>query len=94
MDDAGPGVAASDQPNLFDEPTSFMDILDADDCGTNRGLVVCQHIITTHGGDLAMHNRPEGGAHFEFRLPTSANSTTSSVQSDLVSIHPSIAAVA
>ncbi len=94
VDDSGPGVPVREQSGLFDEPTNLVDLLEADDNGSSRGLVVCQHIVTSHGGEMAMHNRREGGAHFEFRLPVAANSSTRSAQPGLVTMKLSVAAVA
>ena len=39
--------------------------------GTGLGLSICYGIIKEHGGDIAAHNRPEGGASVEVRLPAS-----------------------
>jgi PAS domain S-box-containing protein len=39
--------------------------------GTGLGLSICYGIIKEHGGDITAHNRPEGGAAIEVRLPGS-----------------------
>ena len=39
--------------------------------GTGLGLSICYGIIKEHGGDITAHNRPEGGASVEVRLPAS-----------------------
>src|SRR5882762_2657742 len=39
--------------------------------GTGLGLSICYGIIKEHGGDITAHNRPEGGAVVEVRLPGS-----------------------
>ena len=39
--------------------------------GTGLGLSICYGIIKEHGGDITAHNRPEGGAAVEVRLPAS-----------------------
>src|SRR6267142_1245016 len=39
--------------------------------GTGLGLSICYGIIKEHGGDVTAHNRPEGGASIEVRLPAS-----------------------
>ncbi len=39
--------------------------------GTGLGLSICYGIIKEHGGDITAHNRPEGGAVVEVRLPAS-----------------------
>src|SRR5579885_1689817 len=39
--------------------------------GTGLGLSICYGIVKEHGGDITAHNRPEGGASVEVRLPAS-----------------------
>ena len=39
--------------------------------GTGLGLSICYGIIKEHGGDITAHNRAEGGAVVEVRLPAS-----------------------
>jgi two-component system NtrC family sensor kinase len=39
--------------------------------GTGLGLSICYGIIKEHGGDITAHNRSEGGAVVEVRLPAS-----------------------
>jgi PAS domain S-box-containing protein len=39
--------------------------------GTGLGLSICYGIIKEHGGDITAHNRAEGGAAVEVRLPAS-----------------------
>lgn len=69
VEDQGPGVAPAEQARLFTESDdSFGEMV----CGSvedSRGLVACKEIVNAHGGEILMHNRAEGGAHFEFRLP-------------------------
>ncbi|HTB62249.1 MAG TPA: hybrid sensor histidine kinase/response regulator [Opitutales bacterium] len=72
VDDQGPGVPPAEQANLFADTDSYLDLLDDENIGSDRGLVVCQHIAHAQHGKIAMHNRREGGAHFEFRLPAAS----------------------
>jgi CheY-like chemotaxis protein len=72
VDDEGPGVPLDEQDGLFEDAEHFLNIQDADEAGGNRGLVVCRHIAATHHGKMEMHNRREGGAHFELRLPAAS----------------------
>ncbi len=69
VDDEGPGVPLDEQNELFEDEEHFFSLLDADDAGADRGLVLSRQIIATHHGKIGMRNRCEGGAHFEFRLP-------------------------
>jgi two-component system sensor kinase FixL len=62
--DNGPGVAAADLEHIFE---SFFSTKEA---GIGIGLAICQSIITAHGGSISGSNRPNGGAHFRFTLPS------------------------
>ncbi len=61
--DNGPGIDAAHLAQIFD---SFFSTKDA---GLGIGLAICQSIIAAHGGIISGANRPNGGAHFQFRLP-------------------------
>jgi two-component system sensor histidine kinase KdpD len=37
--------------------------------GMGIGLSICKTIVTAHGGQIGVENRPEGGAVFRFTLP-------------------------
>jgi signal transduction histidine kinase len=61
--DSGPGIVEQDLDHVFD---SFFTTKQQ---GVGIGLAICQSIITTHGGSIAVSNHPDGGAHFCFSLP-------------------------
>jgi two-component system sensor histidine kinase HydH len=63
--DTGPGIPESLFPTLFDPFVSTKET------GIGLGLAVSHRIAAGHGGSLSAVNRPEGGAHFLFRLPAS-----------------------
>jgi len=62
--DTGPGVAPRHLPRLY-EP-----FFTSKETGLGLGLVVSQRIARSHGGSLRATNRPQGGACFVLRLPT------------------------
>src|SRR5690606_12941561 len=37
--------------------------------GTGLGLAIVQYVITDHGGDVDLHNHPDGGCEVHLRLP-------------------------
>jgi two-component system, NtrC family, sensor histidine kinase HydH len=62
--DTGPGIAPRHLPRLY-EP-----FFTSKETGLGLGLVVSQRIARSHGGSLRATNRPQGGACFVLRLPT------------------------
>ena len=60
--DHGPGVAAEDQPHLFDR---FYRAADArSKPGSGLGLAIVDQIVRTHNGTVSVANAPDGGAIF------------------------------
>ena len=60
--DHGPGVAAEDQPHLFDR---FYRAADArSKPGSGLGLAIVDQIVRSHGGTVSVANAPDGGAVF------------------------------
>jgi signal transduction histidine kinase len=66
VEDDGPGVPAERVEELFDP------FFTTKDHGTGLGLAVTRQIVQAHGGRLEYRTRPEGGAHFEFWLPSAS----------------------
>ena len=68
VDDTGPGLPAGDPARLFDKFQRGVE--EGTAVGVGLGLAICKAIVQAHGGEIAAHNRAEGGARFEFTLPT------------------------
>jgi signal transduction histidine kinase len=68
VEDSGPGIREEDVPRIFER---FWRADNAPAGGTGLGLSIAAWIVDAHGGAIAVANRPEGGARFEVRLPTS-----------------------
>ena len=66
VEDEGPGVP--DTANLF------VPFFTTKPSGTGIGLVLSRQIAETHGGWLALENRPEGGSVARLRLPIRSGS--------------------
>jgi len=64
IEDEGPGIAPDIIYHLFD-PFATSRI-----SGTGLGLAIARNTIRSHRGDIAAHNRPEGGASFTVVLPS------------------------
>ncbi|MFZ0801853.1 MAG: GAF domain-containing protein [Terriglobales bacterium] len=64
--DSGPGIK---EPNRIFEPFYTTKGVGK---GTGLGLSICYGIIQEHGGSISAHNREEGGATIQVRLPAAA----------------------
>lgn len=62
--DQGPGIDPTVGADLFDKFTSGAG-------STGLGLSIVRWVALSHGGDLKVYNAEEGGAIFDFELPTS-----------------------
>jgi len=68
--DHGPGIAAEDQPHLFDR---FYRAADArSKPGSGLGLAIVDQIVRAHGGTVSVANAPDGGAIFTVQFPETA----------------------
>jgi CheY-like chemotaxis protein len=63
FEDSGPGIK---EPNRIFDPFYTTKTVGK---GTGLGLSICYGIIKEHGGDISAHNRPEGGAIVDVKLP-------------------------
>ncbi|HEY7098364.1 MAG TPA: GAF domain-containing protein [Terriglobales bacterium] len=75
--DSGPGIKELNR--IFDPFYTTKSV----GKGTGLGLSICYGIIKEHGGDITAHNRSEGGAIVEIRLPAAAQAALANPE-----IHP------
>lgn len=61
--DSGAGIPAGQEERIF-EPFITDRIR-----GVGLGLAITRRIVEQHGGGISAHNRPEGGAEFQIRIP-------------------------
>lgn len=67
--DTGPGIAPEDLSHVFER---FYRGSGAEaSSGSGIGLAVAAELVAAHSGTIEARNRPEGGAAFTVRLPTS-----------------------
>jgi two-component system, NtrC family, sensor histidine kinase HydH len=65
VEDRGPGVPADEREKIF-EP-----FFTGKTQGTGLGLAVARRVVELHGGTLAVHESPHGGALFRAEIPES-----------------------
>jgi signal transduction histidine kinase len=71
VEDEGPGVPVEIRNNLFKPFVSSKG-----EGGMGMGLYMAKLIIDSHAGEIAVLDRPEGGARFEVRLAALEENTT------------------
>jgi len=64
--DQGPGFLPADRDTAFERYNRGA-LAHAQE-GLGLGLSICQMIVKAHGGDISLHNRPEGGASVQVVL--------------------------
>ena len=70
--DRGPGIAAGDEPKVFEKFYRG----EKGKGGVGLGLTICKGIVTAHGGRIWAVNRDDGGAAFHFTLPVTGEPPT------------------
>jgi two-component system phosphate regulon sensor histidine kinase PhoR len=68
--DEGPGIAAADQPRIF-ERFYKADRTRTAGGGTGLGLAIARHIVEGHGGAIRVESDEGRGATFAFTIPMS-----------------------
>ncbi|WP_407276273.1 sensor histidine kinase [Halothiobacillus sp. DCM-1] len=66
IDDTGIGIPEAELGSVWQPFARGSNVTEP---GTGLGLAISQTIAQSLGGEIRLHNRPEGGAHFEYRQP-------------------------
>lgn len=66
--DGGPGIPEGEFDKLFKEFSRTSNMPTGGESTSGIGLYVVKRIVTSHGGEITVENRPEGGAHFQITL--------------------------
>jgi len=69
VEDDGPGIAQELQEDVFRPFLRLEESRNRETGGTGLGLSVARTILRSHGGDIRLKNRAEGGLCVELRLP-------------------------
>jgi signal transduction histidine kinase len=67
--DDGPGIPDAELENVFEPFYRLEASRNRTTGGTGLGLTIARNIAQTHGGDIALRNRPEGGLEAVLTLP-------------------------
>jgi signal transduction histidine kinase len=69
--DTGVGIAAEDQPHLFERFFRADKARSREAGGSGLGLAICQSIVEAHHGSITFTSQPGSGTTFVIRLPLS-----------------------
>ncbi|WP_293604207.1 ATP-binding protein [Polaromonas sp. UBA4122] len=70
--DDGPGIAEAELEKVFEPFYRLEGSRSRQTGGTGLGLTIARNIAQTHGGDIALRNRPQGGLEVVLSLPRKA----------------------
>jgi two-component system sensor histidine kinase KdpD len=73
VEDSGTGVLPTERQRIFE---AFHRSDGSRSSGI--GLAICKAVVEAHGGTIAVHDTPGGGAHFVFTLPVHPSNTEAS----------------
>lgn len=69
VDDDGPGIAAHDQPHVFERLYVARHAPERRENSSGLGLAIVNELVTGMGGQVAAGSAPNGGARLSIRLP-------------------------
>jgi signal transduction histidine kinase len=69
IDDEGPGIPLSELSQVLEPFYRVENSRSRETGGDGLGLAIAQSIVQSHGGELALSNRPTGGLRASIRLP-------------------------
>jgi len=69
IDDHGPGIPPSELDRVFEPFFRSEPSRNRETGGIGLGLAVVRSVARAHGGDVTLHNRPEGGLRARVELP-------------------------
>ena len=69
VDDDGPGIAAHDQPHVFERLYVARHAPERRENSSGLGLAIVHELVAAMGGDVAAGSAPKGGARLSVRLP-------------------------
>lgn len=87
IDDDGPGIADCDMERVFSPFVRLENSRNTETGGVGLGLAIARSIVRSHGGDIGLRNRPEGGLRVTVSLhgATLIQTPTSQAESDRAS---------
>jgi signal transduction histidine kinase len=69
IDDDGPGIAAPDQERVFEPFVRLETSRSRDTGGVGLGMAIARSIVRSHGGEITLANRPQGGLRVTVHVP-------------------------
>ncbi|MDW8404232.1 ATP-binding protein [Chloroflexus sp.] len=82
VSDRGPGIPPSERRRIFDRFYRLERDRRSHRSGSGLGLAICHGIITAHGGDIWVDDRPHGGSVFRIALPLAGDEPSTWVHED------------
>ncbi len=69
IDDDGPGIPSRDMERVFSPFVRLENSRNTETGGVGLGLAIARSIVRSHGGDITLQNRREGGLRVTITLP-------------------------